>query len=131
MSGGAGGSSGGAGDLLLHVAQLRSGRVFLWFATAFLVLSSFNLREHDSLYLLVAAILAFFALIGHFMSARRKRAARASRRSGLIFLAFVLVVLVSSLFLVLWLVFRRKKDAVTEEPPTQSEIDTLIDEANA
>lgn len=114
---------------MLHLAQLRSGRVFLWFAVAHLVFCSFSLREHNSLYLFVAAILASFALGGHFMSARKKRAARASRRSGLIFLAFVLVVLVSSFFLVLWMVFRRKKDAVTDTPPTQAEIDALINEA--
>lgn len=130
MSGAAGGG-GGAGELVLYLAQLRTGRVLLWFVVAFLVFSSFNLREHNSLYLFVASILAVFALGGHFISARKKRAARASRRSGLTLLAFVLVILVSAVFLVLWLVLRRKTDAVTDAPPTQAEIDALIDETYA
>ncbi len=122
---GRGGGSDG-GSLLTQLAKFRFGRVLLWFGAAFFALASAGAGENGSVVLFIAFILAFVALIGHFVAARRKRVARASMRNTLTLLGLVLVFAVGAL----WLVFRRKK-TVAERPPTQSEVDALIREAEA
>lgn len=119
-----GGGGGGPGMLLFALAQRRLGRVVLWFAAAFLISSYAS--THDGTVLFVSVILALFALFGHFMAARRKRKAKASRRNALMLWGLVLVAIVGAL----WLVFRRKKKGV-QAPPTKAEIDAMILEASA
>lgn len=118
-------SDGGAQVIVETVsalAKFKVGRVVLWLAAAWLMLS--GLTSHDgsaALGFVVALGLALVALIAGFLADRKKRAERAAFRSALAFVGLTLVTILGGV----WLVFRRR-DEPAIAPPSQEEVDALV-----
>lgn len=108
-------------DVVGGLAQFKVGRVVLWLAAAWLTLTSLTGRRDAGLWFFAALALALVALVAGFIAERRKRAERASLRNALAFLGLTVVTLVGGL----WLVFRKKDEAVAA-PPTEQEVDELV-----
>ena len=120
-------SDGGAQAIVETVSMLakfKVGRVVLWLMAAWIALTTATSHMRDSsLWFFAAFALALTALIAGFIADRRKRAERASFRNALAFIGLTLVTLIGGLFLVF-----RRRDEVAAPPPSETEVNALVDE---
>jgi uncharacterized membrane protein YoaK (UPF0700 family) len=119
-------SDGGAGafvEVASALTRFKLGRGVLWFAAAYLVVTSVSAKASERPFMWFAAVvLALVAGIAGFLAGRKKRSERASLRAALYFIGFVFVALGGALFVI----FRKKKGEPELPPPDEKEVDALV-----
>ncbi len=106
----------------IALTKFKVGRVVLWAAVAWLLLTAVTAQAGSQMLLFFVAIaVALMALAGGFLAERRKRAERAALKSALLLIGFTLISIVGAV----WLLFRRKED-LELPPPSEQEVEALV-----